>query len=152
MASHSANTRRSSARLPRSGSSSSRTCPARGPSTRTTWSVEAATARGGVNSWFVGGTYATVVADSHGVEVHSSYSRQTSAAANGVGVYGLEDDGRSAAGVAVIDHWTISPRAMVDVGGRYERHDYLRDPGLFSPTIIPSYTAVPGSTKVTPLS
>ena len=33
-------------------------------STRTTWSVEAATARGGVNSWFVGGTYATVVADS----------------------------------------------------------------------------------------
>ena len=45
-------------------------------STRTTWSVEAATARGGVTSWFVGGTYATVVADSHGVEVHSSYSRQ----------------------------------------------------------------------------
>ena len=28
-------------------------------STRTTWSVEAATARGGVASWFVGGTYAT---------------------------------------------------------------------------------------------
>ena len=47
-------------------------------STRTTWSVEAATARGGVTSWFVGGTYATVVADSHGVEVHSSYSRQRS--------------------------------------------------------------------------
>jgi hypothetical protein len=50
-------------------------------STRTTWSVEAATARGGVSSWFVGGTYATVVADRHGVEVHSSYSRQRSAAA-----------------------------------------------------------------------
>jgi hypothetical protein len=107
-------------------------------STRTTWSVEAATARGGVNSWFVSGTYATVVADSHGVEVHSAYSRQRSAAASGVGVYGLEDDARSAGGVQVVDHWTISPRAMLDVGGRYERYDYLRDPGLFSPTITAS--------------
>ena len=107
-------------------------------STRTTWSVEAATARGGVTSWFVGGTYATVVADSHGVEVHSSYSRQRSAAASGVSVFGLEDDGRSAGGVQVVDHWTISPRAMLDVGGRYERYDYLRDPGLFSPAITAS--------------
>jgi len=107
-------------------------------STRTTWSVEAATARGGVSSWFVGGTYATVVADSHGVEVHSSYSRQQSAAANGVSVVGLEDDARSAGGVQVVDHWTIGPRAMLDVGGRYERYDYLRDPGLFSPTITAS--------------
>jgi hypothetical protein len=107
-------------------------------STRTTWSVEAATARGGVSSWFVGGTYATVVADSHGVEVHSSYSRQRSAAASGVSVFGLEDDARSAGGVEVVDHWTIGPRAMLDVGGRYERYDYLRDPGLFSPTITAS--------------
>jgi hypothetical protein len=107
-------------------------------SPRTTWSVEAATARGGVSSWFVGGTYATVFADSHGVEVHSSYSRQRSAAANGVSVFGLEDDARSAGGVQVVDHWTIGPRAMLDVGGRYERYDYLRDPGLFSPTITAS--------------
>jgi hypothetical protein len=107
-------------------------------STRTTWSVEAATARGGVSSWFVGGTYATVVADAHGVEVHSSYSRQRSAAASGVSVYGIEDDARSAGGVEVVDHWTIGPRAMLDVGGRYERYDYLRDPGLFSPTITAS--------------
>jgi hypothetical protein len=109
-------------------------------STRTTWSVEAATARGGVNSWFVGGTYATVVADSHGLEVHSSYSRQTSAAANGVGFYPLEDDARSAGGVQVVDHWTIAPHAMLDIGGRYERYDYLRDPGLFSPTATASFS------------
>jgi len=106
-------------------------------STRTTWSVEAATARGGVSSWFVGGTYATVVADNHGVEVHSSYSRQRSPDAEGVGVFGFED-GRSAGGVAVVDHWTISPRAMLEVGGRYERYDYLIDPGLFSPAITAS--------------
>lgn len=107
-------------------------------STRTTWSVEAATARGGVSSWFVGGSYATVVADRHGVEVHSSYSRQRSAAASGISVYGIEDDDRSAGGVQVIDHWTISPRFMLDVGGRYARYDYLRDPGLFSPTVTAS--------------
>jgi hypothetical protein len=109
-------------------------------STRTTWSVEAATARGGVSSWFVGGSYATVVADNHGVEVHSSYSRQRSAAASGIRVYGIEDDDRSAGGVQVIDHWTISPRFMVDIGGRYARYDYLRDPGLFSPTVTASFS------------
>ena len=45
-------------------------------STRTSWSVEAAAAQGAVSSWFLGGTYATVIADSHGVDVRSSYSRQ----------------------------------------------------------------------------
>src|SRR4051812_37308341 len=114
-------------------------------STRTTWSVEAATARGGVTSWFVGGTYATVVADAHGVEVHSSYSRQRSAAASGVSVFGLEDDGRSVGGVQVVDHWTISPRAMLDVGGRYERYDYLSDPGLFSPAMTASFSPAAGT-------
>jgi hypothetical protein len=109
-------------------------------STRTTWSVEAATARGGVSSWFVGGSYATVVADRHGVEVHSSYSRQRSAAASGIRVFGIEDDDRSAGGVQVVDHWTISPRLMLDVGGRYARYDYLRDPGLFSPTVTASFS------------
>jgi hypothetical protein len=67
--------------------------------------------------------------------VHSSYSRQRSAAASGVSVFGLEDDAGRAGGVEIVDHWTIGPRAMLDVGGRYERYDYLRDPGLFSPTI-----------------
>jgi hypothetical protein len=111
-------------------------------STRTTWSVEAATARGGVSSWFVGGSYATVVADRHGVEVHSSYSRQRSAAASGISVYGIEDDDRSAGGVQVVDHWTISPRFMLELGGRYARYDYLRDAGLFSPTVTASFSPV----------
>jgi len=104
-------------------------------STRTTWGVEAATARGTVQSWFVGGSYATVVADKHGVEVHSSYSRQTTAGASGINIVGLEDDARSAGGVQIVDHWTLTPRAMVDLGGRYERYDYLQDPGLFSPQL-----------------
>ena len=92
-----------------------------------------------VTSWFVGGTYATVVADRHGVEVHSSYSRQTlgrrpAASASS----GSRTTRRSAGGVQVVDHWTLGPRAMLDVGGRYERYDYLSDPGLFSPTITAS--------------
>ena len=68
-------------------------------STRTTWWVEAATARGGVNSWFVGGTYATVVADSTASRCTAAYSRQRSAAASGVGVAGFEDDSRNVGGV-----------------------------------------------------
>jgi hypothetical protein len=107
-------------------------------STRTTWGVEAATARGTVTSWFVSGSYATVVADKHGVEVHSSYSRQTTAGASGVNIVPVEDDARSAGGVQIVDHWTLTPRAMVNLGGRYERYDYLQDPGLFSPQLTVS--------------
>ncbi len=31
--------------------------------------------------------------------------------------------------------WTLSPRALVTVGGRYEYFDYLNDSALFSPSI-----------------
>ena len=108
-------------------------------STRTTWSVEAATARGGVTSWFVGGTYATVVADSHGVEVHSSYSRQRSGGGQRrqrLRPRGRRPQRRRRRRSSITGR--SAPRAMLDVGGRYERYDYLRDPGLFSPAITAS--------------
>jgi hypothetical protein len=37
---------------------------------------------------------------------------------------------------------------MLDVGGRYERYDYLSDPGLFSPTITASFAPTGGRTWV----
>ena len=42
------------------------------------------------------------------------------------------------AGSQIVDHWTLGSRALLDVGGRYERYDYLEDPGLFSPEITAS--------------
>ncbi len=41
-------------------------------SAQTAWSVEAAVMQGNVSSWFVAGSYATSIADGHGIDVGSS--------------------------------------------------------------------------------
>ncbi len=104
-------------------------------STRTSWVVEAATAQGAVSSWFVGGSYATVVADSHALDVHSSYSRQRYAGGNPQAMAAFVDGSRNVGGVRVADRWTISPRALVKVGGQFEHFNYLSEAELFSPTL-----------------
>jgi hypothetical protein len=101
----------------------------------TSWGVEAATSHGSVVSWFVGGSYATVFADRHGVEVRSSYSRQRYAGGNAAVLAAFDDESRNVGGVQVTDHWTISPRALLTVGGRYEHYDYLRAADLLSPSL-----------------
>lgn len=104
-------------------------------SPRTSWSVEAAAANGSVSSWFVGGSYATVLADHHGVDVRSSYSRQRYDGGNPAALAAFHDESRNVGGVQVVDRWTISSRALLTVGGRVEHYDYLRDGTLFSPSL-----------------
>jgi hypothetical protein len=104
-------------------------------STRTSWSVEAAAAQGAVSSWFLGGTYATVIAGSHGVDVRSSYSRQRYEGGNAAALAAFTDGSRNVGGVQVMDRWTFNSRALVTYGGRYEHYDYLQHRGLFSPTL-----------------
>jgi hypothetical protein len=104
-------------------------------STRTSWSVEAAAAQGAVSSWFLGGTYATVIAGSHGVDVRSSYSRQRYEGGNAAALAAFTDGSRNVGGVQVMDRWTLNSRALVTYGGRYEHYDYLQHRGLFSPTL-----------------
>jgi TonB dependent receptor/Carboxypeptidase regulatory-like domain len=104
-------------------------------SAHTSWGVEAATSHGSVNSWFVGGSYATVLADSHGIELRSTYSRQRYEGANASVLAVFADESRNVGGVSISDHWTLTPRALVTVGGRYEHYDYLRAADLFSPSL-----------------
>lgn len=103
-------------------------------STRTSWVVEAATAQGTVSSWFIGGSYSTVVAESHALDVRSSYSRQRYAGGNPQAIDAFVDGSRSVGGLLVADRWTLTPRALVTVGGRYDYFDYLPDSTLFSPS------------------
>ena len=78
-------------------------------SAHTNWSVEAAAAQGAVSSWFLGGTYATVIADSHGVDVRSSYSRQRYDGGNAAALAAFADGSRNVGGVQVMDRWTLQP-------------------------------------------
>ena len=107
-------------------------------STRTTWSVEAATARGGVSR----GSSAARTRPSSPIGTASRCTAPTAGSARRRRAASASTASRTTpaapAASQVVDHWTIGPRAMLDVGGRYERYDYLRDPGLFSPAITAS--------------
>ena len=105
-------------------------------STRTSWVVEAATAQGTVSSWFVGGSYATVVAESHALDVHSSYSRQRYAGGNPQAhgrVRRWQPQRRRRAGLRSLD--AVAARARHRRRARYEYFDYLSDAALFSPSV-----------------
>jgi hypothetical protein len=105
-------------------------------SDRSTWAVEAAVTQGDVSSWFVAGSYATIIAESHGIDVASSYTRQRYHGANPAALAVFrEDTSRNAGGVQVYDRWTVSSRVLVTYGGRYDHYDYLDNPGLFSPSV-----------------
>ena len=110
-------------------------------SERSTWSVEAAVTQGDVSSWFVAGSYATIIAESHGIDVASSYTRQRYHGANPAALAVFrEDTSRNAGGVQVYDRWTLSSRVLVTYGGRYDHYDYLSNPGLFSPSVTLSFS------------
>jgi TonB dependent receptor-like, beta-barrel/Carboxypeptidase regulatory-like domain len=105
-------------------------------STRSTWAVEAAVTQGDVSSWFVAGSYATILAERHAIDVTSSYTRQRYHGANPAALAVFRDDSsRNAGGVEVYDRWTLTPRVLLTYGGRYDHYDYLDAPGLFSPSI-----------------
>ena len=83
-------------------------------SAKTAWSVEAAVMQGDVSSWFVAGTYATSIAETHGIDVGSSYARQRYQGPNPqtLAAFHDGDNSRNVGGVQIFDRWTVSPRTL----------------------------------------
>jgi hypothetical protein len=111
-------------------------------STKTTWTVEGAVTQGDVSSWFLAGNYATILAETHGVEVGSSFARQRYEGANPIALAAFREGARNVGGVRVFDRWTFSSRAMVTYGARYDHYDYLAKPGLFSPSVTMAFSPI----------
>jgi hypothetical protein len=106
-------------------------------SARTAWSVEAAVMQGNVSSWFVAGSYATSIADAHGIDVGSSYARQRYSGTNSQVLASFNDvnHSRNVGGVQIFDRWTLTPHTLLTYGARYEHYDYLNSPSLLSPSV-----------------
>jgi hypothetical protein len=106
-------------------------------SAKTAWTVEAAVMQGDVSSWFVAGTYATTLNDTHGIDVGSSYARQRYSGVNpqALAAFRDADNSRNVGGVSLFDRWTLSPRTLLTYGARYEHYDYLKAPSLLSPSV-----------------
>jgi hypothetical protein len=106
-------------------------------SAKTAWTVEAAVMQGDVSSWFVAGSYATTLNDTHGVDVGSSYARQRYSGVNPLAIAAFRDadNSRNVGGVSIFDRWTLSSRTLLTYGARYEHYDYLKAPSLLSPSV-----------------
>jgi hypothetical protein len=106
-------------------------------SAKTAWSVEAAVMQGDVQSWFVAGSYATSLAETHGIDIGTSYARQRYQGPNPqvIAAFRDADNSRNVGGVQIFDRWTLSSRALLTYGARYEHYDYLKSPSLLSPSI-----------------
>lgn len=115
-------------------------------SARADWTVRGALTPGDVSSWIVAAAYATKVPATHRYDIGVSYSAQQSqAGAPGIfqGVFQGEapaggvlrdpsSGGRSAGTVYGFDTFTVTPAVSFTYGARFDRYDYLNNPGLIS--------------------
>ena len=92
-----------------------------------------------LGSWFLSGSFRNRAPARHVYNVGFSYSTQRTAAANPLGVPGLERTalaGRAAGTLYGVGQVMLSRRMTIDYGARYSRYDYLGGAGLFSPSVM----------------
>jgi hypothetical protein len=99
------------------------------------WSFRAAMSEGDLSSWVVSGAFASKNDGSHQYDFGYTYATQEYLGGNIATLARVKDGSRNVGEMFAYDRWSLSPRVAVEYGGRYARHDYLPDRGLFSPTL-----------------
>jgi hypothetical protein len=107
------------------------------------WSARVLT-QADLGSWFLAGAFRNRTTSRNQYNVGFSYSSQRVVTASNLDRLGLQQTdfaGRAAGSIYGAGRLLLSPRLVVDYGGRYSRYDYLPGAGLFSPTV--AVTLVP---------
>jgi hypothetical protein len=99
------------------------------------WSLRAAMSQGDLSSWIVSGAFASKPRGTHQYDFGYTYSTQEYVGGNPSALAGVKDGSRNVGEVFAYDRYAITPRVILDYGGRYAHHDYLQKGSLFSPTI-----------------
>jgi hypothetical protein len=99
------------------------------------WSFRAAMSDGDLSSWIVSGAFASKNDGSHQYDFGYTYATQEYLGGNLAALARVKDGSRNVGEMYAFDRWSLSPQIAVEYGGRYARHDYLPDRGLFSPTL-----------------
>lgn len=99
------------------------------------WSFRAAMSDGDLSSWIVSGAFASKNDGTHQYDFGYTYATQEYLGGNIATLARVKDGSRNVGEMFAYDRWSLSPRVAVEYGGRYARHDYLPDRGLFSPTL-----------------
>ena len=99
------------------------------------WSFRAAMSDGDLSSWVVSGAFASKNDGAHQYDFGYTYATQEYTGGNIATLARVKDGSRNVGEMFAFDRWSLSPRVALEYGGRYARHDYLPDRGLFSPTL-----------------
>jgi hypothetical protein len=107
------------------------------------WSARVLT-QSDLGSWFLAGAFHNRAPSVHLYSVGFSYSSQRVVSSTTIDRLGLERTdlaGRAAGSIYGTGRLVLSPRVLVNYGGRFSYYDYLGGAGLFSPNV--AVTLVP---------
>ena len=111
------------------------------PTSTGRWTMRGALTQGDMASMSLAAAFQRTPAP-HRYEAGFAYGMQSYLGGHVGSRSGLFEGSRNVGSVYAYDDWTINPTISVGYGGKYARHDYLTDGGLFSPrasiTITPS--------------
>lgn len=106
------------------------------PAGRTgTWAAQGAMSGNDLSSWVVGGSYTTMLASRHTLEVGASFSTQQYSGGNLAAIEALNDGMRNVGTVHARDRWSVSRKATLDYGLHYAHYGYLERDRLVSPSM-----------------
>jgi len=110
------------------------------------WSARVLT-QADLGSWFLAGAFRSRSSLHHQYSVGFSYSSQRVVTATSIDRFGFERNhfaGRAAGSIYGAGRLLLSPRVMIDYGGRYSQYDYLAEAGLFSPKVAVTLVPIKG--------
>ena len=99
------------------------------------WSFRAAMSQGDLSSWIVSGAFASKSDGAHQYDFGYTYATQDYQGGNLAALARVKDGSRNVGEVFAYDRWSFTQSVAVEYGGRFARHDYLTDRGLFSPKL-----------------
>jgi hypothetical protein len=109
------------------------------------WLVRAAMSQGDLASWIVAGSFVSRPQSSHAYRIALSYSTQEYLGGNPAALAAVTSASRNVGEIAAFDRWQIAPAVALELGGTYQRFDYLERSGLLSPRAAVTIEPVRGT-------
>ena len=107
------------------------------------WLARGAMSTGDLTSWALSGAFLADADTAHRLGIAVSYGQQGYEGGNPAALT-VASESRYAASFGASDSWTLSPRLIVDYGGRYATYGYIEEDGLFSARVGVTVTPVTG--------
>jgi hypothetical protein len=112
---------------------------------RGNWAAQVAIAQGDLSTWALSGSYDTLLAERHALQVGVAHGWQQYEGANPFAMSAVADRDREAGALTVTDRWSVSRAATVTLGTRFSRYGYIEGPAMWSPSAALRWEPIEGN-------